>query len=85
MTRVSFTYHEVIDWDFTAITATVQSDGWATHYFANFEREAITKPIYANQSETFEFPSRESALSFMRSNETFHELPEPIAISDESF
>jgi hypothetical protein len=85
MTRLTFTYHEVIDWDFTAITATVHSDGEVTHYFSNFERAAISKPIYANQSETFKFPSRESALSFMRSNETFHELPERITISDESF
>ena len=85
MTRLTFTYYEVIDWDFTAITATIDSDGDVTHCFSNFEREAVTKPIYANQSETFEFPSRESALSFMRSNETFHELLEPIAICDESF
>jgi hypothetical protein len=74
MTRVSFTCYEIIDKDFTGIVATLSSPRKRAKRFANFDAARETKPIYSNQTEEFTFPTRESALGFIRSNSGFHPI-----------
>lgn len=76
MVSVSFTYYEFIDKDFTGVIATLPACGrQPRQMFANFENASINKRIYANQSEEFHFPSRRSALTFLRSNAQFRQVP----------
>lgn len=72
MTRLSLTFYEIIDKDFTGIVATLTSARQPALHFANFDRTAEVKPVYSNQTEEFVFPSRKSALRFMASNACFH-------------
>lgn len=71
MTRLSFTYHEIMDTDFTAITVTIRTPGKRALRFANFDPQQVQEEMYANQTEKFVAPTHEMALGFVRSNGRF--------------
>lgn len=73
MVTLRFSYSEIMDTDWTAITIEVIQDGQPLHAFRNYAPEALTKEIYGNQSESFQLSDLKTALAFVRSNPVYQE------------
>lgn len=73
MVTLRFNYSEIMDSDWTAITIEVLLDGQLLHAFRNYAPEELSKEIYGNQSESFQLPDLQTALTFIRSNPEYHE------------
>jgi len=73
MITLRFTYHEIIDTDRTAIDITVLDNHLPVAAFRNYAPDALTKEIYANQSESFQLPDLATALAMIRSNGEYQE------------
>src|SRR4051794_28751680 len=74
MTRLTFTYLEIIGVDKTAVVATVYSPGGRPRSFSNFAPSEIPREIYSNQVEEFSFPRESAALAFLLSNPNFRPI-----------
>ena len=79
MATLHFTYHEIIDTDWTAVDIVLFERDVPVAAFCNYDRAALTKESYANQTETFQLPDTTTALAMLRSNADYHECAvEPV-------
>ena len=81
MVTLHFTYHEIIDTDWTAVDIVLLERDVPTMTFCNYDRAALIKEIYANQTETFQLPDRATALAMLRSNAHYRECAVEPAIT----
>jgi hypothetical protein len=82
MVTLQFTYHEIMDTDWTAIDLAVLENGQPLAVFRNYDREELVKEIYGNQTETFLLPDLTTALRMIASNGAFVKCPVDIASID---
>ena len=75
MVTLHFSYHEIMDSDWTAVDITVLENDQPVAAFRNYDREELTKEIYGNQTENFQLPDLATALRMIASNDSYQECP----------
>lgn len=80
MTKVDFTYSEIIDHDWTAIDVTISHDGLPVAAYRNYNPDDYPAgDICGNQSETFTLPSVEVAIQMIESCGEYTRVMLPLA------
>ncbi len=74
MVKVVFQYHEIIESDYTAVDAFIESAKRRVAHFRNYSHDALDRPIYGNQRESFQFPSIAAARRFLKSAGVYREV-----------
>lgn len=74
MVQIHFQFHEIEDWDFTAVDIILGSDNGFLERYANYDRASLTKQIWGNQSEVFQLPTMEIARAFVASAGEYHRV-----------
>lgn len=72
MVQINSQFHEIEDWDFTAVDITLGTNNGFLERYANYDRASLTKKIWSNQSEVFQLPTMEIARAFVASAGEYH-------------
>ena len=68
MVTLRIIYHEIMDYDWTAVEILIIQDGQCVTCFRNYDREELTKELYSNQTDEFQLPDLSTALQMVKSN-----------------
>jgi len=74
MITLRFTFHEIMDTDFTAVDVEMLQAGKLVEVYRNYDADQLLKEIYANQAEEFCLPSVECARSFLESSGRYQRI-----------
>ena len=66
--KLRFTYHEIMDRDFTAVDVEVFRGQRCVANYSNYDEMRVAKEIFANQTEEFLMPSLKAARKFLESS-----------------
>lgn len=76
-TTLRFQYFEIVDHDHTLTWVELIEGGQATRTFTNYPERwdsRLHAEVYGNQSEDFQFPTKDAALAMLRSNPAYREI-----------
>ena len=72
--KLRFTFHEIMDTDFTAVDVELLRSGKVIGAYRNYEPDQLRKEICANQAEEFALPSIGVARQFLESSGCYQKV-----------